>query len=98
MNRQVRWSETAFAALEEQIAYVATRSPSAAARIVDILDAAASTLGEMPTGRPGRMTGTYEKSVTGLPYILSYAIDGDAVVILHVVHTARDWPDEGWPR
>lgn len=28
----------------------------------------------MQIGRPGRVTGTYEKSVAGLSYILAYAI------------------------
>ena len=55
----------------------------------------------MPTGRPGRVTGTYEKLVTGLPYILAYVIAGtgeqEEVAIVRVIHTSRDWPAEGWP-
>ena len=55
----------------------------------------------MPTGRAGRVTGIYEKPVTGLPYILAYAIsqaNGEkAVVIVRVIHTARDWSAEKWP-
>ena len=45
--------------------------------------------------------GTYEKSVTGLPYILAYAItqagDEETVAIVRVIHTARDWSAEKWP-
>jgi plasmid stabilization system protein ParE len=56
----------------------------------------------MATGRPGRVAGTYEKSVTGLRYIIAYALtrrgDREIVSILRVIHTARDWPDEEWPR
>ena len=60
-------------------------------------------LGEMATGRPGRRSGTYEKVVTRLPYILAYALRpdpdlGESVVILRVVHTARDWPGDGGPK
>ena len=50
------------------------------------------------------MAGTYEKSVTGQPYIIAYGFarrdDGgeDDLVILRVVHTARDWPPGRWPR
>ena len=55
----------------------------------------------MPIGRPGRVTGTYEKLVTGLPYILAYVIAGagdqEEVAIVRVIHTSRDWPAEGWP-
>ena len=53
-----------------------------------------------PTGRRGRFTGTYEKIVTGLPYILAYNIDNQAgaIRILHLIHGARDWPDGDWPK
>lgn len=46
---------------------------------------------------PGGVTGTYEKSVTGLPYVIAYALmlhDGvEAVAIVRVIHTSRDWPE-----
>ena len=42
------------------------------------------------------MTDTCEKSVTRLTYILAYAItqasDAEAVAIVRVTHTSRDWP------
>ena len=39
----------------------------------------------------------------GLPYILAYEIvprpgGGEVVAILHVIHGARDWPAEEWPK
>lgn len=56
----------------------------------------------MATGRLGRLTGSYEKSVARLPYIVAYKLQQiagrESVVILHVIHAARDWPDEEWPR
>lgn len=56
-------------------------------------------LGVFATGHPGRVTGTYEKSVRGVPYILAYAFfEGDeAIAILRVIHTARDWQADSWP-
>jgi plasmid stabilization system protein ParE len=55
----------------------------------------------MSTGRPGRVAGIYEKSVTRLPYILVYAITQaggeEAVAIVRVIHTSRDWTAERWP-
>lgn len=39
----------------------------------------------MQTGRPGRVTSTYEKSVTGLSYIIAYVIaqeSGEEVVAI----------------
>jgi toxin ParE1/3/4 len=76
-------------------------APIATARSAAIR-AAGTALGERPIGRRGRVTGTYEKSITGVPYILAYALGplpgGDeAIFILHVIHTARDWPEDGWP-
>jgi plasmid stabilization system protein ParE len=97
VSRPVRWSTDALTDLADQLAYIATHNPSAARRVANVLDGAAQALGDMPTGCPGRVTGTYEKSVTGLPYILAYAIIEEVVVIVRVIHTSRDWPDEGWP-
>jgi hypothetical protein len=37
-----------------------------------------------------------------LPYIIAYELRSiagrESVVILRMIHAARDWPDEGWPR
>lgn len=101
MSRPVRWSTDALADLADQVAYIAAENPSAARRVADAIDETALTLSDVPTGRPGRVTGTYEKSVTGLPYILAYAITQsggeETVAIVRVIHTARDWPAEKWP-
>ncbi|MGE4417400.1 MAG: type II toxin-antitoxin system RelE/ParE family toxin [Marinobacterium sp.] len=101
MKRSVRWSTDALTDLADQVAYIAAENPSAAHRVADAIDKTALALGDMPIGRPGRVTGTYEKSVTGLPYILAYAItqagDEETVAIVRVIHTARDWSAEKWP-
>ena len=69
--------------------------------MADALDKTALALGAMPIGRPGRVTGTYEKLVTGLPYILAYTITqtggGEKIAIVRVSHTSRDWSAEAWP-
>jgi len=81
--------------------HIARDSPDAAYRVVEQLGEAANRLGDHPTGRPGRVPGTYEKSVSRLPYVIAYSLsahDGrDIVAILRVIHTARDWPEGGWP-
>lgn len=101
MSRPVRWSIEALDDLADQVSYIARDNPAAAHRVADAIDRTALALGEMPTGRPGRVTGTYEKSVTRLPYILAYAITQaggeEAVAIVRVIHTARDWAAERWP-
>lgn len=101
MSRPVRWSTDALTDLAHQVTYITAENPAAAHRVADAIDKTALALGDMPIGRPGRVTGTYEKSVTGLPYILAYAITQaggeETVAIVRVIHTARDWPAEKWP-
>ena len=65
--------------------------------------AAGSNLGKTATWRKGRVAGTYEKTLPKLRYIIAYTLhplpDGsDSIVILHVIHGARDWPAETWPK
>jgi plasmid stabilization system protein ParE len=97
VRRPVRWSTDAFSDLTDPLAYIASENPSAARRVADALDRTALALGDMPTGRAGRVTGTYEKSVTGLPYVIAYALmlqgGVEAVAIVRMIHTSRDWPD-----
>jgi plasmid stabilization system protein ParE len=92
VRRPVRWSSDALADLTDQLAYIASENPSAARRVADALDCTALALGDMPTGRAGRVAGTYEKSVTGLPYVIAYALmlqgGVEAVAIVRVIHTS----------
>jgi plasmid stabilization system protein ParE len=45
------------------------------------------------------VSGTYEKSIARLPYILAYALSEDdtALTIVRVIHTSRDWLPDNWP-
>ena len=101
MSRPVRWSADALTDLADQVSYIAADNPSAARRVADAIDRTALALGDIPIGRPGRVTGTYEKSVTNLPYILAYAITQtsgeEEIAIVRVIHTSRDWSAEEWP-
>lgn len=97
MTRRVVWSRDALDDLKAQLAFIAADNPDAARRVTDALGQAAEALGRLPTGRQGRVAGVYEKSVGRLPYVIAYAIDGDSLAIVRVIHTARDWPEGGWP-
>ncbi|MGO6680641.1 type II toxin-antitoxin system RelE/ParE family toxin [Rhizobium leguminosarum] len=96
--RPVLWSKQAHQDNLETLRYIAKDNPDAAERVVDAIEDAGKKLGEFATGRPGRITGTYEKSLTRLPYIISYELrpiaGRESVVILRVIHTAREWPAE----
>ncbi|MES2193573.1 MAG: type II toxin-antitoxin system RelE/ParE family toxin [Pseudomonadota bacterium] len=74
--------------------YIADRNPVAATQVVARIRQAAERLTEFPRmGRAGRVTGTHEWVVRGLPYIIVYqtgAADADEVLILGVFHAAQD--------
>ena len=99
MKRRVEWSQDALDDLRNQVAYIFADNPDAAQRVATRIRAAGTALGDFATGHPGRFSGTYEKSVAGLPFIIAYALaDGDrAVSILRVIHTARNWQAEDCP-
>jgi toxin ParE1/3/4 len=99
--RSVEWSRDALDDVKEQIAYITADNPSAARRVADRIRDTGVTLGARATGRPGRVTGTYEKPIVGLPYIIAYSITSkhgrEVISILRVIHMARDWPVGEWP-
>jgi toxin ParE1/3/4 len=101
--RDVVWSETGLDDANEIVTYIASDNPAAATKVLDRLELTAQRLGRLAVGRTGRVEGTYEKSVVGLPYIIAYAIRPlhsakEQVVILRVIHTARNWPKGKWPK
>jgi toxin ParE1/3/4 len=101
VTRAVYWSWAALDDLKTQIAFINHENLDAARRVAAKIRQAGTQLGQHPTGRPGRVSSTYEKSISGLPYILAYELrqitDSQAVVILRVIHSARDWPTGKWP-
>ncbi|MSP81395.1 MAG: type II toxin-antitoxin system RelE/ParE family toxin [Alphaproteobacteria bacterium] len=101
--RRVLWSEDALGEFVSVVAYIARDNPGAARRVADRIDRTVSDLAVMPSGRRGRVAGTYEEVIPRLPYIVAYALrrspSGDEeVVVLCVIHGARDWPKNAWPQ
>jgi toxin ParE1/3/4 len=78
--------------------YICDRNPAAATQVAARIRSAAERLTEFPRiGRAGRVHGTHEWVVRGLPYIIVYeigAIDPDEVLILTVFHAAQDREQE----
>jgi plasmid stabilization system protein ParE len=99
--RRVVWSAEARRDYLDILRHIARDNPDAAERVVDAIENTGKRLGELPTGRPGRVTGTYEKSVPRLPYIIAYSLTTqggqEVVAILRVIHTSRRWTSEEWP-
>jgi len=99
VNRTVEWADTALTDLIAQVEYIAADNLKAAERVAATIRATGDALGEFATGHPGRVAGTYEKSVPRLPYIIAYALTDSekAVSVLRVIHTARNWKGNKWP-
>jgi len=99
MTRRVEWAASALADLLDQIRHIAADDPDAAQRVALRIGETGAALGAFATGHQGRVPGTYEKSVVGLPYIIAYALTDDdrAISILRVIHSARDWREGDWP-
>jgi len=98
VNR-VAWSDAAQRDYLGILHHISASDPDAAERVMAAIEKTADNLAEFATGHPGRVAGTYEKSVRHFPYIIAYALTEDemSVSILRVIHTARDWQDESWP-
>lgn len=61
--------------------------------MIRISDAVRRLLDFIESGRPGRITGTRERIVTGRPYIAARAVAAATVRILRVLHSVQAWPD-----
>lgn len=89
------WSASARAEMRAAFAFIARENPTAARRVLGAIRAAASKLVLFPMlGRPGRVAGSRELVIARTPYVAAYCVRGDAVVIVHVFHGARQWPTE----
>jgi toxin ParE1/3/4 len=92
---RVKWTRTALANLDEEVAYIAQHNPQAAAEIVERIEKAVQHLADYPAmGRTGRVSGTRELVITDTSYIVPYRVRGQTVHILRVFHTARKWPSQ----
>jgi addiction module RelE/StbE family toxin len=92
---QVRWTSPAAQDLEEIALYIQRDSVESAKSVSKILFDAANSLEFMPSrGRAGRIMGTRELVIPGLPYIIVYEVMDTAVQIHHIYHTARNWPED----
>ncbi len=100
--RRVVWSTHAHSDFIGIIGTIAQDNPDAARNVASRIDRTIQTLADTPTGRRGRVSGTYEKVVRGLPYIVAYALGDEpktheTITILRISHGARDWREESWP-
>lgn len=102
MNREVIWTAASRTDISAIVRHIAKHDPDAAERVAIRIFDAGTLLGRGVPGRPGRVANTFKKVVRGLPYILAYDIsasseDSERVIVLHVIHGARNWLPDRWP-
>ena len=92
---RITWTEPAAKALESIQDYIAGENRRAAFEVAQRVRHAVTQLEDHPKlGRSGRVRGTLELVIPGIPYIVPYRIKGKEVQILSVFHAARKWPEE----
>ncbi len=88
----LKWRETAVDELDQIVTYIGTVHFDAAQRIKVLAQDCAQRICQHPEiYRAGRLQGTRE-AVFHPNYILVYRFDGDAVEVLNVLHTRRQYP------
>jgi toxin ParE1/3/4 len=96
--RAVEWSVEALADFDDQINFIALSSKKKAALVADRVEEAVALLQSTPTGRFGRIEGTYEKLVSKTSLIIAYQLSPSGnIAIARIIHAARDWPEGKWP-
>ncbi len=92
---KLEWTLYALADRDKIFDYIEAESPRSAVAVDEAIRDHVKQLLDFPeSGRSGRVAGTRELVVTGLPYVVAYGISGDVVRILRVLHHAQEWPDD----
>ena len=88
---RLRWRLSAVSDLAEIRDFISESDPEAAGAVVDRVLRSVERLESFPnSGRVGRISGTRELVVPGLPYIVVYTCNDTDVSIIGVFHGARD--------
>jgi toxin ParE1/3/4 len=91
---RLKWTRAASQDLESVERYISRDNSDAAIDTGLQIIRRAEVLAEHPgTGRPGRVEGTRELVLSGLPYVVPYIHQGDTVIILRALHGAMKWPE-----
>jgi len=90
---RLNWARDAASDLDSIEEYIGRDNPEAALRTLSEIVRQVEILTEHPgIGRPGRVEGTRELVIAGLPYVVAYLHRGDTVTVLRVVPGAMKWP------
>lgn len=90
MKKEIIWSPSALARLQEIRAFIARDDPNAAARVTTRLVSVVQALIDYPLlGRPGVDLETRELIVGGTPYLILYQVKTKQILIRTVWHSAQ---------
>ena len=90
---QIRWTSKALNNLEAAVKYIAKESQSNAHMVAQKIWDSVQLLKTQPgLGRPGRIGGTRELIIGGLPYIVPYVEQEGVIIILRIIHASMKWP------
>jgi toxin ParE1/3/4 len=90
---QLRWTAEAATDLDGITDYLFEHAPDRAAEVVRRIYAVPSTLLTFPhRGRPGKKFGTRELVLSPLPYVIVYAVRGDVIHVVRILHGAQKRP------
>lgn len=91
---RVRWTTLAAKALLAIQEYIARDNARAAFEVAQHIRVAVNQLRDYPKmGREGRVRGTHELVINGIPYIVPYRIKQKEIQILSVYYTSRKLPE-----
>lgn len=91
---RLKWTHAASRDLDSVEQYIGRGNPGPAIETVLEIIRHVGMLAEHPgIGRPGRVEGTRELPIPGLPYVGAYLHRGDTVTVLRVLHGAMRWPE-----
>lgn len=93
---KLRFAPRARSDIDAIHAYIQAVNPRAATAVVLSIRATARLLARHPgLGRATDIAGVSVLPVGRYPYLVYHAVEGDALVIVHVRHGARDAPSVG---
>jgi toxin ParE1/3/4 len=91
----IEWTGAANSQLNQAHDYIASANgEEIAARIMEQIISTVQRLESFPMlGRQGRVAGTSELVIANTPFIATYTLAKDRIVILALYHGAQRWPE-----
>jgi toxin ParE1/3/4 len=91
---RLQWSRAANLDLDSIEEYISRDNPNTAVdAILEIVRQIEMLIQHPGMGRQGRVEGTRELVIAGLPYVVPYVHRGDSIIVLRVLHGAMKWPN-----